>query len=351
MATRMLALVALAEFLGMTLWFSATAATPALVAEFHLTTAETAWLTMAVQAGFVAGTLASALLNLPDVLNARLLFALGCLAGALANAGVAWIREPAEAIVLRFVTGAALACVYPPGMKIAAGWFERRRGTAPGVVVGALTIGSAFPHLLAWMAATVPWRTLMVAASALASLGGLLMWSVVRDGPYVAASAPFDPRAAARVFTERGTRLATLGYLGHMLGAVRDVDLDRSVRHGQLREPGARRGHAHRLARRVRDDRQRRAPAAHSPLAIIAARAIRALPTRSAAVDGRQAPPDERAHGERAQRRTGHEHDERPLPPRQRRSPRQQPSVGRLLQGRRAPTLWPLTCPEAGRPA
>jgi MFS family permease len=119
-------------------------------------------------------------------------------------------------IALRVVTGGALAWVYPPGMKIAAGWFDRRRGAALGVLIGALTVGSAFPHLLASASATIPWRTLMLAASSLALAGGAIVVTVVADGPYVASSAPFDPAAVGRVFSDRQTRLATLGYLGHM---------------------------------------------------------------------------------------------------------------------------------------
>ena len=149
-AKRMLALVAAGQFLGMTLWFSATAAAPMIAAELAMSGAGTAWLTMAVQGGFVAGTLVSALLNLADVFNARRVFALGCIAGAAANAAITMSDAPGAIIALRFATGAALALVYPPGMKIAAGWFLHRRGAALGIVVGALTIGSAFPHLLAW---------------------------------------------------------------------------------------------------------------------------------------------------------------------------------------------------------
>ena len=215
-ANRMLALVACAQFLGMTLWFSATAAGPAIAAEFQMTRSTSAWLTMAVQAGFVLGTLLSSVLNLADVLNPRRLFAAGCLGGAVANASIAFVSTPPTIIALRVLTGTALACVYPPGMKIAAGWFRDRRGTALGIVVGALTIGSAFPHLLAWGAQTVTWRMLMWVSSGLALAGGAVVWLTVGDGPYVSATAPFDARAVIDIARNRGVRLSTLGYLGHM---------------------------------------------------------------------------------------------------------------------------------------
>jgi MFS family permease len=211
----MLAVVCVAEFLGMTLWFSATAITPELISEFQLSPSQAAWLTMAVQAGFVAGTLASALGNLADLLNPRRLMFLGSLAGALANAAVLVAPGAASMIALRFLTGAALALVYPPGMKIAAGWFRDGRGFALGLLIGALTLGKAFPHLLTALFGH-EWREPMLVSSALAVVGGALVLAVVRDGPYVAPTAPFDPHAIRRILASRGARLATLGYLGHM---------------------------------------------------------------------------------------------------------------------------------------
>ena len=212
----MLLLVAIGELLGMTLWFSATAAAPSIARELQIGDSGMAWLTMAVQAGFVIGTLMSALLNLADLINARRLFAIGCAAGAIANAAIPFAGSAGSVLAMRFFTGVALACVYPPGLKIAAGWFLERRGTAMGVVVGALTVGSAFPHLLTWAAADVPWRSLMWVSSVMAILGGALVATTVSDGPHVSASAPFDPHAIRHVLRDRGVRLSILGYLGHM---------------------------------------------------------------------------------------------------------------------------------------
>lgn len=212
----MLALIALAEFLGMTLWFSATAVAAPVAHAFSLSAGRAAWLTMAVQAGFVAGTLASGLLNLPDRIRARHLFAAGALLAAAANVAVTSAGSATMVVLWRFVTGAALACVYPPGMKIAAGWTVARRGTALGLVVGALTLGSAAPHLLARFVLPSEWRTVVTSASGLAVAGAALMLLFVRDGPYVTTTAPFDPRAARVIVSVRPARLATLGYLGHM---------------------------------------------------------------------------------------------------------------------------------------
>ncbi len=211
----MLGVVSIAQLFGMTLWFSATAITPRLIAEYDIAPNHAAWLTMAVQAGFVAGTLVSAVANLADLLNARVLMFLGSIVGALSNAAVLVAPGGGSVIALRFLTGASLALVYPPGMKIVAGWFRDRRGLALGLLIGALTLGKAFPHLLTAIFG-VEWRQPMLLVSALAIAGGTLVLVTVRDGPYVAATAPFDPHAIRNVLSSRGARLATLGYLGHM---------------------------------------------------------------------------------------------------------------------------------------
>ena len=215
MAWRMLGIVSLAQFLGMTLWFSATAVTPLLIDHFHIAPGRAPWLTMAVQGGFVIGTLLSALTNVADVLNARVLMFIGSLVGASANAALLIAPDGGSAIALRFVTGASLALVYPPAMKIAAGWFRDGRGFALGLLIGALTLGKAFPHLLSAVFGA-DWRAPILLASILSVVGGALVVLLVRDGPFVAPTSPFDPHAIRRVFSSRGARLATFGYLGHM---------------------------------------------------------------------------------------------------------------------------------------
>ena len=137
----MLALLATAELLGMALWFTANAIAPQLQQLWRLDPSQTGWLTTAVQLGFVAGTAVAAVLNLADVVSARRYFAVCALLAAAANAALALDPGYAVALSLRFLTGAVLAGVYPPAMKMIATWFRSARGLAIGTIVGALTVG------------------------------------------------------------------------------------------------------------------------------------------------------------------------------------------------------------------
>ena len=216
-APRQLAVLALAMVLGMTPWFSATVAAPGMRAEWNTTPSVSAWLTIAVQLGFVLGTFVSAVLLLSDRFSARRLASASSCLVTIATAALAWRHTgPATAIALCGLTGAALAGVYPPGIKIAAGWWRSGRGTAIGILVGALTIGSAMPNLLRALSPTERWRTVILAAAACALVSASLFGLAVRDGPFQAASAPFNPRALSTVVRNRGVALATAGYLGHM---------------------------------------------------------------------------------------------------------------------------------------
>jgi MFS family permease len=213
---RALALLGAAELLAMSLWFSASAVAPALRAEWQLSEPQTGWLTLAVQLGFVAGTLLSALLNLPDVISSRYLFTASAIAGAGVNACFGLFAHGfGFGVTLRFLVGMFLAGVYPPGMKIMATWFRRGRGTALGVLVGALTLGKASPYLVNAVG-SADWRANVLFVSALATLGGLVVLLFVGDGPFATAAAKFDARQITRVFRNRGVRLANFGYFGHM---------------------------------------------------------------------------------------------------------------------------------------
>ncbi len=218
-----LMVLAFAELLTMSLWFSASAVVPQLTAEWGLSGGEQAWMTMSVQIGFVAGALLSAALNLPDRIPAQYFVAASALAGAVFNAAIARFAEgPEAALALRFLTGMTLAGVYPPGMKLVASWSKADRGLWIGVLVGALTVGSAMPHLLGAVpllspeGGLPPWRSVLYASSVQAVVGAALVAALVKVGPYVGRAMRFDWRNAAAGLRDRAPRLANFGYFGHM---------------------------------------------------------------------------------------------------------------------------------------
>jgi MFS family permease len=212
-----LTLLAVAMVLGMSPWFAATVVAPAMVAEWGVGAGTGTWLTIAVQLGFVIGTLLSALLMLSDRWSARRLACGSAIVAALATAAVMIPGiTPAAAIALRAATGAALAGVYPPGMKIAAGWWKAGRGMAIGVLVGALTLGSAAPNLIRAAVPSHDWRLVLLLAAAASVGAGVVFLAFIREGPFQAPSQRFSWRALARITESRGVRLATGGYLGHM---------------------------------------------------------------------------------------------------------------------------------------
>lgn len=213
---RALVLLSLAELFGMALWFSGSAVVPALSREWSLSSSQVSWLANAVQLGFVAGTLISATLNLADIITTRHLFAVSALLGALTNAFFGlYVHQPGSAIALRFLTGVCLAGVYPPGMKLMATWFRERRGMALGVLVGALTLGKATPYLVNAIGSS-NWRLNVLFVSMLAVIGGFIVLLFVSDGPHALPPASFDLTQIVKVFSNRGVRLASFGYFGHM---------------------------------------------------------------------------------------------------------------------------------------
>ena len=214
--TRQLLLVCAVAVLAMGLWFSASSVVPQLSDEWHLSDAGATWLTTSVQLGFVAGALTAAILNLPDRFPLTRLIGASALLGAAANEAVAvFAHGLALAIPLRFLTGFALAGVYPPGIKLMATWFRAGRGFAVGALVGALALGSGTPHLVN-AAPSLDWQAVLSVASVLAVVGAGLAVTTLREGPYSAAAAPFHPGYVRRLFTDRAQRLVCFGYFGHM---------------------------------------------------------------------------------------------------------------------------------------
>src|SRR3954471_10502612 len=216
---RMLAIVGIGELLAMAPWFSASAVAPLLTAEWGLDRLGLPALTIAVQLGFAAGALALAVSAAADVLPARLLFFTGATVAAAANLGFAFLaRDAATALPFRVLTGLALAGVYPIGLKVLAAWCRRERGLAIGVLVGALTVGSALPYLLRAVGASrgLDWHVTVAGASLLGIVGGSIVLAGGRNGPWDVPAPRFSIDVARSAYRETSVRLANLGYLGHM---------------------------------------------------------------------------------------------------------------------------------------
>ena len=211
----MLALLALAELLGMATWFTGSAVADALALRWTLTSSEAGWLSTAVQLGFVAGTAAAALLNLADTLPSRRYFAAGALLAGAFNALLLAAPSFGSALALRFLTGASLAAVYPPAMKMIATWFADRRGIAIGTIVGALTAGKALPYLLR-AAPDAGVTSVLAGASVAALLAAAIVVLFYRDGPVPFPRRPFSWSLAGTVLQSREYRLVLFGYCGHM---------------------------------------------------------------------------------------------------------------------------------------
>lgn len=204
-----------AQCLGGSLWFVGNSIALEVAPLWPHVQGAVGWLTSAVQLGFLAGTLVYAMRGWPDRYPAHRVFLVSCLLGALANAAVLLRPESfAWFLAARVLTGFCLAGIYPVGMKLAASWYREGLGWAIGLLVGALVLGTALPHLLRTTA--LPWRPVVVSTSALAVLGGLLVGRLVPEGPYVRRGARFEVREALAIFGRPGFRRAALGYFGHM---------------------------------------------------------------------------------------------------------------------------------------
>ena len=214
---RILPVIVLAQFAGTALWFAGNAVIGDLQRELGLPEAALGYVTSAVQLGFIAGTLVFAFFALADVYSPRIVYFACSLAGAAANAAAAALSgDLASLLAWRFAAGFFLAGIYPVGMKIASGWFQHDLGKALGFSIGALVLGTAFPHLLKGFGQALPWEAVLIGTSALAVCGGVAMLALVPDGPHLARGGKFDPRALAAIFRAPRFRASAFGYFGHM---------------------------------------------------------------------------------------------------------------------------------------
>lgn len=214
---RILPVITASQLAGTSVWFAANAVMPDLIRSGGLPPQALGDLTTAVQLGFIAGTLVFAFLAVADRLSPRRIFLACALLAALANGAVYLTGAKLwPLLALRFATGFFLAGIYPVGMKIAAGWYDKGLGRALGFLVGALVLGTALPHLIRALGQELPWARVMLLVSLIAALGGAAMFVLVPDGPHLRSGARFDPTAFATIFRDHGFRASSFGYFGHM---------------------------------------------------------------------------------------------------------------------------------------
>ena len=211
-----LALISICLIGALGTWFSATVILPELTLRTQLGESQQVWLTNAVQLGFVLGAVLIAFFNLSDSMSLTVLISLSCTLAALANLLLLWTDTPFGIITLRLITGAALSGVYPPVVKLIATWFQKGRGIAMGIIIGALTVGSAMPHLFRAIAAEANWMFVIWASSLTTFLAGLIFLFFMSEGPFAFARTRFDPLQIIQVLRSKPLTLVNIGYVGHM---------------------------------------------------------------------------------------------------------------------------------------
>lgn len=210
-------MIVVSQLAGTSLWFAGNAVLPELRAAMHLSQYGVSLVTSAVMFGFVTGTLVFAFFSLADRFSPVRLFFLSSLFGALANAAPVWVATDATTLfICRYLTGFFIAGIYPVGMKIAADWYEKGLGKALGFLLGALVLGTAFPHLLKDRQFELPWQFVLYITSLFALMGGLLMLFFVGDGPFRKRSGSFQWNAIPVIFSSKKWRQSAFGYFGHM---------------------------------------------------------------------------------------------------------------------------------------
>ena len=214
---KVLPVIVLSQFAGTSLWFVGNAILPELKETFQISQYAVSLVTSAVMIGFIAGTLVFAFFSLADRFSPVKLFFISSLLGALTNSAVVWlVTDGTTLFIFRFLTGFFIAGIYPVGMKIAADWYEKGLGKALGFLLGALMLGTAFPHLLKNREFDLPWRSVLYITSLIAFAGGLMMLLFVGDGPYRKRSGGFRWDAFGKIFSSKKWKQAAFGYFGHM---------------------------------------------------------------------------------------------------------------------------------------
>lgn len=213
-----LPVIVFAQFTGTSLWFAGNAVVDELIAELNLLEMFVGFITMAVQSGFIIGTLVFAFINLADRFSPVKVFLICSLAGSLANLTAIWSTNFTEIMLARVATGFFLAGIYPVGMKIASDWHKEGLGKALGYLVGALVLGTAFPHFLKFTGSSFSWHSVIIGTSALASFGGILLFVTVKDGPHHKknTASKIELGAIIDLFKIPNFRSAAFGYFGHM---------------------------------------------------------------------------------------------------------------------------------------
>jgi MFS family permease len=214
---RILPAIIFSQFAGTSLWFAGNAVLPDLSRIWGLSSDALGYMTSAVQLGFIAGTLVFAALAISDMFSPRKIFLVCALVGAFFNAGIYFFAEGFLSLMaFRFLTGFFLAGIYPIGMKIASGWYRQDLGKAMGYLLAAIVAGTAFPHLLKAIGHGLPWASVILSVSITAAIGGLAMFFLVPDGPYITKGSNFDPAAMRVIFRSKKFRASSFGYFGHM---------------------------------------------------------------------------------------------------------------------------------------
>jgi MFS family permease len=212
-----LPLIVVSQFAGTSLWFAGNAILPDIQQQLALDNTALGNITSAVQLGFISGTLLFALFSVADRFSPSRVFFVSSILAAISNLCLLWlVKDSVSLLAFRFMTGFFLAGIYPVGMKIAADWYEKGLGKALGYLVGALVLGTAFPHLLKAFSWHLSWRALIVFTSCFALTGGLLIFLFVKDGPYRKQGQGFHPKNIAHIFRSKDFRSAATGYFGHM---------------------------------------------------------------------------------------------------------------------------------------